>query len=562
MKNGVLNIKVDYKPLNAYKNVVVKSGSTRQNYNANTRYFEPDRRIDPYVVLIECGVNDTHKLVNGLVNEKLTDISWKISAPTGYKEIVSTDKEFRIGIGADKGMITIFKNVSDLEPVTLLFTARFMEPTTKRVVNFQESFTLITLPIAEAPLLVETAAPVGYNLFPTQNNQGLICQADLVQGTSKKPAAYWWYKGTTLLTEANGYKGTAKSQLFVPSTALTTKGDVFKCEIADCSAYFNQLVDQKVEADQEVVEWRRLYQQEVENLIDKYNSDWSKWEPSLTNVTQMTDYDSVRVWKEGDVSSTAIGVISGSRFDLIKDVEYKLQLLALQYYDADLKSLLNYCYVMHSSGNIELDIVKWKKVTDVDIVAKNKGHLMELVFKVPRNMIGARLMIGAKRNSGEYSSPNYFGFYFKDIKLSINTDSEVWSPSRTDIQSMVLQKKDYYKTQTSLPENYRPNPKPAKLYTADFMLMKKLPAYTADVLYPTTVSPESTTVQIEMVLNTNDGVIKQPEQFFSVGWLKQANGTFKYKGFKVKIAIADIKALNDANKQLDYELREDLTLKA
>ncbi|QQU02597.1 hypothetical protein [Myroides odoratus] len=517
MKNGVLNIKVDYKPLNAYKNVVVKSGSTRQNYNANTRYFEPDRRIDPYVVLIECGVNDTHKLAEGLVNEQLTDVSWKISSPKGYTEIIATDKEFRIGTGADKGMITIFKNVSDLEPVTLLFTARFMEATTKRVVNFQESFTLITLPIAEAPLLVETAAPVGYNLFPTQNNQGLICQADLVQGSSKKQAAYWWYKGTTLLTEANGYEGTAKSQLFVPSTALTTKGDVFKCEIADCSAYFNQLVDQKVETDAQVIQWEDLYQTLPENIYFKGD---------VVNYAVSGNID--------DGTIVANSPYRGCSFSVMPGEVYSIRRSDLS------NSRFRVCF---SNQKIEPGVKVDKGIQ------KDTSHRIENVL-VPD---GRYYMFVYLSNTGDN---------LPLIKIEKNQLSTEWSPSKQDLQDLIIQKTEHYKSNTSLPENYRPNPKPAKLYTADFMLMKKLPAYIADVLYPTTVSPESTTVQIEMVLNTNDGVIKQPEQFFSVGWLKQANGTFKYKGFKVKIAIADIKALNDANKQLDYELREDLTLKA
>lgn len=560
MKQGVLNIKVDYKPLNTYKNVVVRSGSNRQNYNANTRYFEPDRRIDPYVVLIECGVNDTHDIVKGLVNANLTDVSWKQSTATGYKEIEVIDREFKIGDGADKGKITIFKNVSDTDPVTILFSARFIDATTKRVVNFQESFNLITLPVAQAPILIETSAPAGYNLFPTENNQGLICQADLYQGKDKVPAAYWWYNDGWEIGNVAGYQGQYSNKLFIDSSKISNKGVVIKCEVADCSEYFNGLVEQKVEADPEVVEWRKLYQQEPENLIGKYNSDWGKW-ATYTNVVEIPDYDSVRVWKVNDTTSTAVGVINSTNFDLIKDVEYKVQLLALPYFDPDLKTLLNYCYIMHPSGNIGLDVIKWKKITDVDIVASNKGHMMELVFSVPRNMVGARFLIGARRPAGEYSNPNYFGFYFKNLKLSVNTESEIWSPSKKDLQDLINQKTEYYKSQTSLPENYRPNPKPSKLYTADFMLMKKFPEYHEEVLYPTSVSPESATVQVEMVLNTNNGIIQQPERFFSVGWLKQANGTYKYKGFKVKIAIADIKALNDANKQLDYELREDLTLK-
>ena len=554
MKNGVLNIKVDYKPLNVYKNVVVKSGSTRQNYNANTRYFEPDRRIDPYVVLIECGVNDTHKLAEGLVNEQLTDVSWKISSPAGYKEIVSTDKEFRIGTGADKGLITIFKNVSDLEPVTLLFTARFMEPTTKRVVNFQESFTLITLPIAEAPLLVETAAPVGYNLFPTQNNQGLICQADLYRGKDKVPAAYWWYNGQYEIGNIEGYQGQYTNKLFIDGTKINKSGTIIKAEVADCSEYFNGLVRQKVEADAQVIQWLDLFQNQYENLASLKDSvSWglllAKRENNIWKLSVPPGGGSTGIELKNKVFNKVSGVcmlsfkikkISGDIFT-INGESSPLTYPQKIYIDGVLKGSTNFTS------------------TSVPYPNDNLEHTVTIISSV-NTASSSSIYIQPNRRSNNYGYEYNADVY--DIQVKELESDTIWSPSKEDLQDLITQKTEHYKSNTSLPENYRPNPKPAKLYTADFMLMKKLPAYTADVLYPTTVSPESTTVQIEMVLNTNDGVIKQPEQFFSVGWLKQANGAFKYKGFKVKIAIADIKALNDANKQLDYELREDLTLKA
>ena len=522
MKKGVLNIKVDYRPLNTYKNVKIMSGSTRQNYNANTRYFEPDRRIDPYVVWVECGVNDVHKIVSGLVNSSLTDVSWKISSATGYQEILTTDKEFKIGTGAEKGKITIFKNVSDIEPVTLLFSARFIDATTKRVVNFQESFNLVTLPVAQAPIAIETAAPVGYNLFPTENNQGLICQADLYQGKEKVPAAYWWYKGTTLLTEANGYKGTAKNQLFVPASALTAKGDVFKCEVADCSEYLNGLVQQKVESDAKVIEWRGLYQQESNNLLIGASSIEHKQPLNVTNRS----------------------LFKG----LIPDIKYTIS-FDYEILDGDVSHFLVYPY---SPSNSSIS-TSWI----IPVVDFPKGRLYR-TFIPKDGETELRLYSGRNANMAMLTD-----VVFSNIKLEDGENpNPIWNPNKQDLQDLTDKKTAQYKSNTSLPENYRPNPKPTKLYTDTFMLMKKFPKYEEEILYPTSVSPDSTTVQVEMVLNTSDGIIKQPERFFSVGWLKQANGTFKYKGFKVKIAIADIKALNEGNKQLDYELREDLTLKA
>lgn len=508
MKQGVLNIKVDYKPLDTYKNVTVRSGSNRQNYNANTRYFEPDRRIDPYVVLVQCGVNDVHNIVTGLVNANLTDVSWKQSTATGYKEIVSTDKEFKIGTGADKGKLSIFKNVSDLEPVTILFSARFMDNTTKRIVNFQESFDLITLPIAESPVLLETSAPVGYNLFPTENNQGLICQADLYRGKDKVPAAYWWYNGQYEIGNVEGYQGQYTNKLFIDASKINKSGTIIKVEVADCSEFLNQMIEQKVETDTEVIQWRELYMTMNLNCINgsKFMTiSGSKFVKLTESLTGSIVVSCVRNIVQGVAAQSQVGVIDDGTF-------YRI--------GAMIEGENSFVYNVKNS------------VTEVRFYggnthAESSGVVIEL----------------------------------HDLKVEQSNVMTPWSPSKQDLQDLINKKTEHYKSNTSLPENYRPNPKPTKLYTADFMLMKKLPGYTEEILYPTSVSPEASSVQVEMVLNTNNGVIQQPEQFLSVGWLKQANGTFKYKGFKVNISIADIKALNEANKQLDYELREDLTLK-
>lgn len=59
-----------------------------------------------------------------------------------------------------------------------------------------------------------------------------------------------------------------------------------------------------------------------------------------------------------------------------------------------------------------------------------------------------------------------------------------------------------------------------------------------------------------MIINTNEGVLQNPENYFSVKWYKQSNGTYKYSGFKVNIAMEDIIALQSTGAELDYELTE------
>lgn len=363
MKTGNLNIKIDYKPLSTNKVVSLLGGSYRQTYNADTSQFEPNRRIDPCIVNVSCNVTDLHGLVNGNVNSSLVDVVWKQITEEGeYVVIKDDDRDFKIGKADEKGKLTILKNVSDVESLIIVFTARYIEPKTKRICNFQESFTMITTATAKAPILVETSAPAGYTLYPTENNVGLVCQANLAQGKDKVPAAYYWYKGGVEITDTNGFTGSKTERLFIPASQISKEGNPISVEIINCS-----------------------------------------------------------------------------------------------------------------------DVLK------------------EMISKDP--------------------------------------------------------------SVTSLPKDYRPHSKEGKIYKADFMLKKELPVYQASVLYPDVVSPDADSVQVEMILTTNNGVIENPEKLFSVGWLKQPNGTFKYKGFKIKIPMSEVKTMYESNVQLDYELREDLTLK-
>ncbi|WP_413513265.1 hypothetical protein [Myroides odoratus] len=533
MKQGVLNIKVDYKPLNAYKNVIVRSGSNRQNYNTNTRYFEPDRRIDPYVVRIDCGVNDTHNIVNGLVNANLTDVIWKESTPTGYKDILSTDKEFRIGTGADKGKLTIFKNVSDTQPVTILFSARFLDSTTKRVVNFQEAFDLITLPVAESPVLLETSAPVGYNLFPTENNQGLICQADLYRGKDIVPAAFWWYSNGVLIQSSGGFEGYYTNKLFVKASRIVKEGLIVSVEVADCSEYLNGLIMDKVDNDPEVIQWRELYQRGDINVLQDsvFNKVSPKWMGANSEPKANIENGVLKVVPNTQTSQQNITGLTGA---------CSIRIYVKKVSSPSVELIARFGGVAAATGR-----ASFTNITDgtvLDYTYTDTGN-KNFIFNI-QPLAGAYIEI-------------------EKIMLVNGSISKDWTPLKEELQNLISQKTEYYTSNTSLPPNYRPNRNSSiKLYKSDFMLMKQFPAYNEEVLYPTSVSPEAASVQIEMVLNTNNGIIQQPEQFLSVGWLKQAPGTFKYKGFKVNISIADIKALNEANKQLDYELREDLTLKA
>jgi hypothetical protein len=530
MKTGTTNIKINYKPLNATKSLRVLSGSERQNYNADTMTFEPDRRIDPLVVMVECGVTDPHNLKNGNVNADLNSVSWKISENGILKDILESDSDFKIGKNANKGQLTIYKNISDLEPVTILFTSKYLEPISKRVVNFQEDFDLITLPIAQTPVILEATTPVGGTLFVNKDQDGLLTQARLFRGIEQLPAAYYWYKGNTEITDANGYIGSKTEKLFVPSSEISSSGSVIRVEVADCSDYVNQLVNQKVDTDTQVVEWKGLYQSESENLIDNFeNSHWKIH--SRANV-----YDNgIKLIHKGETGQCGTNR-SVYSFKCIPNQIYTIK-----------------CEV---SGVPNPTIILRSNVNSVTVFLSTKDGYINAVFNSRDNSI-------LDIELGGTSLPSEEGLVFEKLKIVLGDNlADKWSPSKSDLQNLITQKTAQYKSETKLPENYRPATKPAKTYKSDYLLIKKFPEYKEEVLITQGgIDASSSSVEAEMIIKTNDGVMQNPAKYFSVGWLKQANGTFKYKGFKVNIPMADIVALNAENKELDYELREDLTLK-
>ncbi|KUF38950.1 hypothetical protein AV926_11900 [Myroides marinus] len=392
MSTGGLRIKIDYKPLNAYKNTVILNGTNRQNYNTNNHQFEPDRRIDPFVVRVECGVNDPHNFSSGIINEHLTDVNWKLSNGTKLIDIEQNDIDFRIGKGKEKGTITVFKNITDIEAATLIFTAKFLEPKTKRVVNYQESFTLVTIPTANTPIILDTNTPFGHKINPIENNQGLVCLAELFESTTKVPAAYYWYYDDKEIVAGQGFTGFKSERLFVPINKIDKTGVVIKCEVADCVTDLNELIRNNTVSDPKVIE-----------------------------------------------------------------------------------------------ANLKLE----------------NGEITQAQFNV---------------------------IYQDRLK--------------------------YHQEHTELPKDYRPGVKPSKLFKGDFLLIKQYPVYEPNILAPDSVFPESKTVQVEMTMNANFGIIPNPEKYFNVKWLKQPDGKFKYQGFKIDFDINDIKALSEQDKEIDYVIEE------
>ena len=524
------SIRIEYKPLSTSESVSTITGNKRQTYDVNTGYFQPDRRLDPLQVLVTCNIYDAHKLVEGVVNESLTDVMWKVTDATGKLVVIqNTDKQFRIGQGADKGMITIFKNIPDLEETTIEFTARYMEPKSKRITNFQTTFSLVTVTEAVAQNQLQLTAPVGTVQFPFVNSKGLVLQADLMRAGKKVPAAYWWSKdGKEIANEA-------QDKLVV--TSLTKAGGVYQVEVADCSLKFNELVSEKVEADKEVIEWRGLYERYPLNLMRESNHavffmayNGSSVIRSKVKVDEWGGKEANRcVFKGGDSSFKSLGQVG-----LIP-----------------LGQVASWSVNVINNGNKPLSVNSNMGGLSVLIDAKQN---VKVKFE---NVVGNGVGIAQFQIRGVgFNASDELDFTWSDIKFEYNIISTNWSPSKFEFETLLVLKTDFYASQTTLPPNYRPTPKPSVLLKKEMFLKRSLGDYDVEILYPKVVDADADSVRFEAVFTNNRGSIPDSGKYFDVGWWKKADGSFEYKGLIINVPMAKLQTLIAAGKGVEYTITE------
>lgn len=137
-----------------------------------------------------------------------------------------------------------------------------------------------------------------------------------------------------------------------------------------------------------------------------------------------------------------------------------------------------------------------------------------------------------------------------------NKESTTWSPSKDDLEQLLKQKTDFYAEQTSLPVGYRPNPKPTALYKKEMFLKRSLGDYEVEILYPKVVDPDTDAVQFEAVFTNNRGSIPNSEKYLDVGWWKKADGSYEYKGLKIKVPMAKLQTFISAGKGVEYTVIE------
>ncbi len=543
MSTRTSSIRIEYKPLSTSDSVTTLSGNQRQTYDVNTGYFHPDRRLDPLTLQVTCSVSDPHNFVNGVINNDLTDIVWKITDTTGkLVTIQSTDKQFKIGTGVDKGKITIYKNIPDLDETTLEFTAKYIDPKTKRVVNFQKTFSIITVTEAVAQNQLQLTTPVGTVQFPFVNDKGLVLQADLIREGKKVPAAYWWKKDGKDLTDAS-------DKIVVLDTVKN--GNVYQVEVADCTKDLYEIIKPTVDNDPLVLKGNKAILEQgtdSENLISNKLLNYIQFINGKVSDSDFYTY-SIKGNVASAYSANRFGNgVSGYRVFVDKTVvpfeNNKQYTLFIEYKILSKTGGINnsnehvgvFCfeYIDGSRSNLSIELTGVINDFNKKSITSEKGKTV-------------------KNISFSYW---YSGDICANIKLDKTTNKDDWMPAVDDVDQLVKEKTDYYASQTTLPPGYRPNPKPTNLLKKEVLLKRSLGSYEVDILYPKVVDPDVTEVQFEAVFTNNRGIIANSSKWFDVGWWKKADGTYEYTGLKIKVPIAKLQSIITSGKGVEYTVIE------
>lgn len=217
-----------YSPLLTQLSLSVKEGALIQDYDVDNKIYTPDRRIRPTMIQPQCSVVDREGVIeSGIVNRYITDVKWYENRIDDDHLIQSTSTQYKVDISSNtdsRGHIIVYKNVPFDAPVTLIFTATFVDLVgnkIRRKAYFMESITLATDSYSSSPLVLKPSMPRGNKYNPLTNLKYMTLAADLCSGNTVIPAAYWWYRKRngqeTLVTD---YAGHNLRELQVPATEL------------------------------------------------------------------------------------------------------------------------------------------------------------------------------------------------------------------------------------------------------------------------------------------------------------------------------------------------------
>lgn len=251
---------VAFSPLQVSVGMQVTEGVLTQEYNPDTSEYMPDRRIRPAAVLPVVTVKDPSGLIeDGVANHLLADIYWYEGEISDAKAILDSNQNYKIdrtSDNANRGRITVYKNIPFNNPLTLAFKATLVDMSggkVRRKTPVAGSVVLSTSTAAVSPVVLIQGYPRGnfYNILDTMKH--LKLSAKLMAGTEEVPSAMWWYrKEGAKLTEITDYVGAKTGELQVP-VADIGRLSKYVVKAQDCRKDLQALRDEWLDGELEKI---------------------------------------------------------------------------------------------------------------------------------------------------------------------------------------------------------------------------------------------------------------------------------------------------------------------
>ena len=152
------SLNINYRPLQASISMqVVTSVPDRQFYSAMDKSFTPDYTLTPLTLFPRCAAVDVDSTSAAkAINSELTNMKW-YERIGGVQKLISSGTDYVITqTGENKGQIQVKKNSSIANPITLEFSAEYVDARTNQVLKYTASKVII---------VSDSSSPTNTNLW-------------------------------------------------------------------------------------------------------------------------------------------------------------------------------------------------------------------------------------------------------------------------------------------------------------------------------------------------------------------------------------------------------------
>ena len=193
-------LNINYRPLQtSISMVVVTSVPDRQFYSATDKSYTPDYTLTPLTLFPRCAAIDKDSTSAAKsVNSELTNMKW-YERIGGVQKLISSGTDYVITqTGENKGQIQVKKNSSIANPITLEFSADYVDTRTNQVLTYRASKVIIVSDSSSPQPVLTIDSPDTVQWYPVRDVLQQTITAKLMAGnrdiTDDDRVKFWWYR--------------------------------------------------------------------------------------------------------------------------------------------------------------------------------------------------------------------------------------------------------------------------------------------------------------------------------------------------------------------------------